>query len=245
MSRGGTNTLIVGEDIAEDDGFFTYIGGASSDNLSFDNDLGDDGTIVFRMELGGQNNLVAASSAAKDGTLTYYGGPNSDTLTFGDFAYGGTATFDMSLGGSNTLVVGERAAELSGGGGAGGGTAKGSIIYLGGTGSDSLTFGTRLAEDRGTVDLSLGNDTSADRVVFKGVVDELAGGNVKIQNFNPNHDTIVLEAPSATGSVTLTTAGAGVQVTTTTSTEIDFIITCVTALALTKSLNSSGDVEIG
>ena len=197
------------------------------------------------MELGGQNNLVAASSAAEDGTLTYYGGPNSDTLTFGDFlAYGGTATFDMSLGGSNTLVVGERAAELSGGGGAGGGTAKGSIIYLGGT-LDSLTFGTRLAEDRGTVDLSLGNDTSADRVVFKGVVDELAGGNVKIQNFNPNHDTIVLEAPSATGSVTLTTAGAGVQVTTTTSTEIDFIITGVTALALTKSLNSSGDVEVG
>jgi len=81
--------------------------------------------------------------------------------------------------------------------------------------------------------------------VFKGVVDELAGGNVKSQNFNPNHDPIVLEVPSATGSVTLTTAGADVQVTTTTSTEIDFIITGVTALALTKSLNSSGHVEIG
>ena len=86
--------------------------GAATDALS---SLGLGATATLTMSAGGNNYLVAGSSAAASGTLTYTGGTGNDTLVFGDgLAAAGTATFNMASGGANSLDSGSGAAASSG-----------------------------------------------------------------------------------------------------------------------------------
>ena len=112
----------------------------------------------------------------------------------------------MSLGGNNTFVAGSFAAYSSG-----------SIVYTGGSGEDSLTFGNGLAffYTGGTATFDLGDDTAADIVTFQGSIGE-SGGTVAIRNFNFNHDTIDVpagvsatagEITDASGDLTWTDSG--------------------------------------
>ena len=118
--------------------------------------------------------------------------------------FGDTATFDMSLGSNNTFVAGDEAAK-----------SDGSIVYTGGSGDDSLTFGDKLAFRGGAATFDLGDDSAADIVTFQGSIGE-SGGAVAIRNFNFNHDTIDVpagvsataeEITDASGDLTWTDSG--------------------------------------
>ena len=74
-----------------------------------------------------------------------------DALVDAGKGAGNSATFNMSAGGDNFFVAGNDAASYSG-----------SIAYTGGSGDDSLTFGTYLAYSDGTAtfNMSAGGDNS-------------------------------------------------------------------------------------
>ena len=95
---------------------------------------------------------------------------------------GAAATFDMSAGGDNTFVAGSAAAVSSG-----------AIVYKGGNGIDTLTFGSDAALTGGSIDIRLGADAAADKVTFQGSIGG-SGGTVTIKNFNYNDDTIDVAA---------------------------------------------------
>jgi len=189
MSLGGNNIFVAGDEAASDGGVLAYTGGSGDDMLTFGGWLADDGgTATFDMSLGGTNTFVAGeNAAARGGSLSYTGGAGDDSLTFGnELAEDGYASFDMSMGGNNTLVAGEYAAKYSNhifypNGG--------KLSYIGGSGVDTLTFGTSAAQG-GMLDIRLGDDAAADKVTFEGTF----GGNVTIQNFNFNDDRIDVEA---------------------------------------------------
>ena len=82
---------------------------------------------------------TAASTAAATSALTNVGRGS-----------GNTATFDMSAGGNNTFVAGDHAAMSSG-----------SLVYTGGSGDDTLTFGADLGGRRGSVSLDLGGGNNS------------------------------------------------------------------------------------
>ena len=228
MSRGGTNTFAAGDDAAAYSGSLVYTGGAGNDSLTFGGWLAQSGTATFDLSSGGNNTFVAAQSAAYfSGSVAYTGGSGDDSLTFGGWLAleGGSATFDLSLGGNNTFVVGASAASSSG-----------RVEYSGSPGRDTVTFGTAAAAASGEIVIDMGSDTAADTVTFEGTVDPAGAGGVTIDNFDVNHDTIMLAQPDA-ADVTLITDGTGTRVT---ATDIEFTIKGITADQLMAFDGASG-----
>ena len=228
MSRGGTNTFAAGDDAAAYSGSLVYTGGAGNDSLTFGGWLAQSGTATFDLSSGGNNTFVAAQSAAYfSGSVAYTGGSGDDSLTFGGWLAleGGSATFDLSLGGNNTFVAGASAA-----------SSAGRVEYSGGPGRDTVTFGTRAAANSGEIVIDMGSDTAADTVTFEGTVDPAGSKGVTIDNFDVNHDTILLAQPDA-ADVTLITDGTGTRVT---ATDIEFTIKGITADQLLAVDGASG-----
>jgi len=130
---------------------------------------------------------TAASTAAATSALTNLGrGP------------GNQAIFDMSAGGNNRFVAGDNAGE-----------DLGMLVYWGGAGMDSLTFGDKDITSLSLVYLDFGADAASDSVTFQGsiappLVQNI--GSITIKNFNYNHDTVdVLAGVSASaGEITST-----------------------------------------
>ena len=108
---------------------------------------------------------------------------------------GNSATFNMSAGGDNLLLTSHSAGAYSG-----------ALSYIGGSGSDELTFGINFAIFNGSATIDLGSDTAADKVTFVGAIGSL-GGSVTIKNFNYNHDAIDVAATVSATAAEITDAG--------------------------------------
>ena len=131
----------------------SYIGYTTADPTAQDalidagKGLGNSAT--FDMTAGGDNLLLAASSAgASSGAFTYTGGSGKDDLAFFGYflgAYYGTVTVTAGEG-DNTLNGGSAAAVYGG-----------ALSYTGGDLADSLTFGAGLGASSGNVTLNAGN----------------------------------------------------------------------------------------
>ena len=140
-------------------------------------------------------NARAFTGSAGDSFIGYSSASISapDALVDAGRGAGNSATFDMTAGGNNLLLVGNSAAAFSG-----------SINYTGGELADSLTFGSDLAKQRGTVTLNAGGgDNTLVAANSAGAAGSISyiGGNLT-DNFSFG-DNLGLK-----GSVTLT-AGDG------------------------------------
>jgi len=238
MSAGGNNFFLAGEDAAYGGGRLNYRGGPGNDVVEIGDSSFDDATVTIDMRLGGNNMLKSAASASTIGygvrDFNYRGGAGSDTidLPISYFGYSnGEATFDMTLNGTNSLILGSEAA-----------SSNGDITYEGGTGPDALTFGNDVASTGGVVTIRLGIDNASDSVSFENSVAR-SGGDLKIHDFNPANDTIVLQAYASTAEVNFTN-NAGDVVVTGSDNRVEFTIVGVTANDL-ASLVVGGNVEIG
>jgi len=239
MSAGGNNFFLAGDDAAYGGGRLNYRGGPGNDVVEIgDSSFFDDATVTIDMGLGGNNMLKSAASASTIGygvgDFNYRGGAGSDTidLPISYFGYSnGEATFDMTLNGTNSLTLGSEAA-----------SSNGDITYEGGTGPDALTFGNDVASTGGVVTIRLGIDNASDSVSFENSVAR-SGGDLKIHDFNPANDTIVLQAYASTAQVNFTN-NLGDVVVTGSDNRVEFTIVGVTANDL-ASLVVGGNVEIG
>ena len=213
MRAGGENTLTALIGAASESGSVVYYDGVGNDTLTFGDDLAISGFANFVMSNGGTNTLQAgenaawtAGSASSPGLL-YTGGSGVDHITFGDgLGYKGYVTIDLSNGGDNVLSFGERVGR------------EGKLKVVLGTGADSLTFGNEAAVKTwnfAEVELNLGDDTSADTIVFLGSAGT-NGGVFVIQNFDhADGDTIDLNDLSGfNASVTGAGAGTAVEIST-------------------------------
>ena len=104
----------------------------------------------------------------------------------------------MSAGGNNRFVAGDNAGE-----------DLGMLVYWGGAGMDSLTFGDKDITSIGLVYLDLGADAASDSVTFQGSIAPPAVQNIAtltIKNFNYNHDTVDVPAgvSASAGEITST-----------------------------------------
>ena len=237
MSAGGNNFFLAGEDAAYGGGRLNYRGGPGNDVVEIGDSSFDDATVTIDMRLGGNNMLKSAASASTIGygvrDFNYNGGAGSDTidLPISYFGYSnGEATFDMTLNGTNSLILGNSAA-----------SSNGTITYKGGTGPDALTFGNDVGSS-GVVTIRLGIDNASDSVSFENSVAR-NGGDLKIHDFNPANDTIVVQAYASTAEVNFTN-NAGDVVVTGSDNRVEFTIVGVTANDL-ASLVVGGNVEIG
>jgi hypothetical protein len=216
MRAGGDNTLTVLAAAASETGSLVYLDGAGDDTLTFGDDLAQSGMANFDMSKGGTNTFQAGASAGwSSGTtnspaILYTGGTGVDDISFGDrLAFRGYVTIDLTAGGNNVLSFGQAAAQ------------RGELVVNLGSGADSLTFGADAAartspfHDFARVEIDLGNDSSADTIVFLGAVGT-GGGSLVIQNFDHlDGDTIdVNDLSGFTASVTSAGAGTAVQIST-------------------------------
>lgn len=216
MRAGGDNTLTVLAAAASETGSLVYLDGAGDDTLTFGEDLAQSGMANFDMSKGGTNTFQAGASAGwYSGTtnspaILYTGGTGVDDISFGDrLAFRGYVTIDLTAGGNNVLSFGQAAAQ------------RGELVVNLGSGADSLTFGADAAartspfHDFARVEIDLGNDSSADTIVFLGAVGT-GGGSLVIQNFDHlDGDTIdVNDLSGFTASVTSAGAGTAVQIST-------------------------------
>ena len=97
-------------------------------------------------------NARAFTGSAGDSFIGYSSASTTtpDALVEAGKGAGNSATFDMTAGGDNLLLAGDDAARSSG-----------SLSYRGGSGDDSLTFGTFLAQDgSATFDMSAGGNNT-------------------------------------------------------------------------------------
>ena len=222
-------------------GDVVIIGGDGADALTFTGDdhaYLDESSVVLALG-DGSNSLNIGNDAASGGSIVYMGGDGSDTITAGtNFCNEGYILMQMGDG-SNSLQVGASAAV----------NQRSMLLYHGGTGADTITFGDGVgmysgaSADRPHIVFDLGLDDTPDSIKFEGNVG--VGSTLRIHNFNPAQDSLILGSLTATAEVTMTTTANGIHVTSTPTGTVDLHFVDPTSTAgFDLSVDGSGDVVI-
>lgn len=238
LSLGNGNNTVDAAGTVGYTGDVIIIGGDGADALTFTGDehAYEDMSSVVLVLGDGTNSLDIGNSAASSGSIVYIGGDDKDKITAGsDFSYGGSVLLQMGDG-SNSLQVGEDAASYE----------YSHLLYHGGTGVDTITFGDGVGVYGGTdpephIALDLGLDNVSDSIEFEGKVG--VGSTLRIHNFNPSQDSLTLGSLTATAQVTMTTTANGIHVTSAGEVDLYFVGPTSTA-GFDLSVDGSGDVVI-
>ena len=239
LNLGDGNNLVNAAGTVGYSGDVIIVGGDDADTLSFPDDdhaYRNEASVV--LVLGdGSNSLTVGNDAASAGSIVYMGGDDRDAITAGtNFCYEGYVLMQMGDG-NNSLQVGSGAAV----------SAHSMLLYHGGTGADTIRFGdgvgvyTGDTSDRPHIVFDLGRDETADSIEFEGTVG--LGSTLRVHNFNPEHDRMILGSLTATAQVTMTTTANGIHVTS--AGEVDlYFVGPTSTVGFDLSVDSNGDVVI-
>ena len=205
LSASDELVVYIGLNASKDTGLvgetdYTFTGSDVADDLIDTQDVVDFGMkrSTVTLDLGdGKNTFInklpdpqqLPSETEGGGTFTYNGGDGEDSVKMRVYSTSRGET-EINLGnGTNTVTMGDYA-----------GSHGGTMTITGGTGVDTVSFRAFAGYESDGLEVYLGDDDSADEIVFKGHVAANGNGStgtkdgqVEIHDFDPSEDKITFE----------------------------------------------------